>query len=147
MNKTRWSCLAVAVSLLFAFTAIAQERGGQQGGPNQTFTQRYGQQLNLTDDQKKQIDEMDAKFQKHNAEFLESYQKTMAEYREARQANDTAKLEALRPKVDSARTEMMKLRGAHEEKIAATFNDDQKAQWNKIKEEREARMKERAQHQ
>jgi hypothetical protein len=68
----------------------------------------------------------------------------MAEFREARQANDTAKLDALRPKVDSARAEMTKLRGAHEEKIAATFNDDQKAQWNKIKEEREARMKERA---
>ena len=146
MNKTRWSSLAVAVSLLFAFTAIAQQGGGQ-GGPNQTFTQRYGQQLNLTDDQKKQIDEMDAKFQKNNAEFLESYQKTMAEYREARQANDTAKLDALRPKVDSARAEMSKLRGAHEEKIAAKFTDEQKAQWTKIKEEREARMKERAQHQ
>jgi hypothetical protein len=90
---------------------------------------------------------MDAKFQKDNAAFLESYQKTMAEFREARQANDTAKLDALRPKVDSARAEMMKLRGAHEEKIAATFNDDQKAQWKKIKEDREARMKERAQHQ
>jgi Spy/CpxP family protein refolding chaperone len=147
MNKTRWSSLAVAVSLLFAFTAIAQERGSQQGGANQTFTQRYGQQLNLTDNQKKQIDEMDAAFQKHNAEFIESYQKTMAEFREARQANDTAKLDALRPKVDSARAEMTKLRGAHEEKIAATFSDEQKAQWTKIKEEREARMKERQQHQ
>jgi Spy/CpxP family protein refolding chaperone len=142
MNKTRWSSLAVAVSLLLAFTATAQ-----QGGPNQTFTQRYGQQLNLTDIQKKQIDEMDAAFQKHNAEFLESYQKTMAEFREARQANDTAKLDAIRPKVDAARAEMMKLRGAHEERIAATFSDQQKAQWSKIKEEREARMKERQQHQ
>ena len=42
---------------------------------------------------------------------------------------------------------MMKLRTAHEDKIAATFNDDQKAQWTKIKEEREARMRERTQHQ
>ncbi len=142
MNKTQWSTLAAAISLVLAFTAL-----GQQGGPNQTFTQRYGQQLNLTDDQKKQIDEMDGKFQKDNATFLESYQKTMAEFREARQANDTAKVEALRPKVDALRTDMTKLRGAHEEKIAATFNDDQKAQWKKIKEEREARMKERAQHQ
>ena len=70
----------------------------------------------------------------------------MAEFREARQANDTAKLDALRPKVDAARAAMMKLRGAHEDKIAATFTDDQKAQWAKIKEEREARRKERAQH-
>ncbi|MEA2240164.1 MAG: periplasmic protein CpxP/Spy [Thermoanaerobaculia bacterium] len=141
MNKTRWSILTAAVSLLFAFSVIGQ------GGPSQTFTQRYGQQLNLTDGQKKQIDEMDRIFQKNNSTFLESYQKTMAEYREARQANDSAKLEALKPKVDSLRPEMMKLRAAHEEKIAATFNDDQKAQWKKIKEEREARMKERMQHQ
>ncbi len=143
MNKTRWSILAAGVSLMLAFSAIAQ----QGGGPNQTFTQRYGQQLNLTDVQKKQIDEMDGKFQKDNATFIESYQKTMAEFREARQANDTAKLDAIRPKVDAARTEMTKLRGAHEEKIAATFSDEQKAQWTKIKEEREARMKERQQHQ
>ena len=115
-----------------------------QGRPAQSFTERYGQQLKLTDAQKKQIDELEKKFDQDNAEFLESYHKTMNEYREARQANDTAKSEALRPKVESQRTEMTKLRTAQEEKIAATFNDEQKATWNKIKEEREARMKERA---
>ncbi|MEA2166566.1 MAG: periplasmic protein CpxP/Spy [Thermoanaerobaculia bacterium] len=142
MNKIRCSTLAVAISLAFAFAALGQERGTPQ-----TFTQRYGQQLNLTDDQKKQIDELDAAFQKNNATFLESYQKTMTEFREARQANDTARLDALRPKVDSLRAEMTKLRGVHEDKIAATFTDDQKTKWTKIKEEREARMKERGQRQ
>ena len=67
MNNTRWSSLAAVLSLVIAFTAV-----GQQGGQNQTFTQRYGQQLNLTDDQKKQIDEMDGKFQKDNATFIDS---------------------------------------------------------------------------
>lgn len=147
MSKNRFWVLAVAITLVSTLAAFGQEHGNQQGTPNQTFTQRYGQQLNLTDTQKKLIDEMDAKFQKANATFLDSYQKTMAEFREARQANDSAKIEALRPKVDSQRTEMMKLRGAHEDKIAATFTDDQKAQWTKIKEEREARMKERGQRQ
>jgi Spy/CpxP family protein refolding chaperone len=147
MRKNRWLVLAVAVTLVFTFAALGQERGNQQGAPNQTFTQRYGQQLNLTDAQKKQIDELDAAFQKNNADFLASYQKTMTEFREARQANDSAKIEALRPKVDSQRAEMVKLRGPHEDKIAATFNDDQKTQWKKIKEEREARMKERGQRQ
>ena len=143
MIKTRLSMFAV-VSLIVATAAIAQERGSQR---NQTFTERYGQQLNLTDTQKKQIDDLDKKFQEDNATFLESYQKTMSEYREARQANDTARIQTLQPKVDSLRTDMMKLRTAHEDKIAATFTDDQKTQWKKIKEEREARMKERAQRQ
>ena len=71
----------------------------------------------------------------------------MAEYREARQANDTAKVDALRPKMESQRAEMTKLRGVQEEKIATTFNDEQKATWAKIKEERAARMKERGQRQ
>jgi Spy/CpxP family protein refolding chaperone len=143
MMKTRLSILAV-VSLVFATAAIAQERGGPR---NQTFTERYGQQLGLTDTQKTTIDDLDKKFQEKNATFLESYAKTMAEYREARQANDTAKVDALKPKVDSLRTDMTKLRTAHEDRIAATFTDAQKAQWSKIKEEREARMKERAQRQ
>jgi Spy/CpxP family protein refolding chaperone len=133
--------LAVVVGLVFTFVAMAQDRR------NQTFTERYGQQLNLTDAQKKQIDELDQRFQKDNAAFLETYQKTMTEYREARQANDTAKLDSMKPKVDAQRAEMTKLREGLEEKIAATFTDDQKAQWKKIKEEREARMKERGQRQ
>jgi Spy/CpxP family protein refolding chaperone len=141
MSKNRWSILAVAISLGFALAAVGQDRGNQQGARNQTFTERYGQQLNLTDTQKKQIDDLDAKFQKDNSAFLDTYQKTMSEYREARQANDSVKIEALRPKVDSQRSEMMKLRGAQEEKIAATFTDDQKTQWKKIKDERDARMK------
>ena len=143
MMKTRLSILAL-VSLMLATAAIAQERGSQR---NQTFTERYGQQLGLTDTQKTTIDDLDKKFQEKNATFLESYQKTMAEFREARQANDTAKVDALKPKVDSMRTEMMKIRSAHEGRIAATFTDAQKAQWSKIKEEREARMKERAKSQ
>ncbi len=137
MKKNRLLCLAVAACFVFTFAAMGQ------GRQNQTFTERYGQQLNLTDVQKKQIDELDAKFQKEHAEFLESFQKTMTEYREARQANDTAKVQALQPKVDEKRAEMTKIRTHHEEKIAETFTDDQKAQWKKIQEEREARMKQR----
>ena len=138
MKKT----LAVVIGLLVAAAAMAQQGGGGDRR-NMTFTERYGAQLNLTDAQKKTIDELDAKFQKDNAAFLETYGKTMAEFREARQANDQAKLDALKPKMDEQRAQMTKIRTAHEENIAKTFNADQKAAWEKIKEEREARMKER----
>ena len=138
MKKT----FAVVIGLLVAVAAMAQE-----GRRNQTFTERYGAQLNLTDAQKKTIDELDQKFQKDNAAFMETYQKTMADYRGARDANDQAKLDALKPKVDEQRAQMTKLRTAHEENIAKSFTADQKAAWTKIKEEREARMKECAQQQ
>ena len=139
MMKARLSIFAAAC-LVLATAAVAQERGGQR---NMSFTERYGTQLGLTDTQKKTIDEYDKKFQEKNATFIESYQKTMMDYRTARQANDSAKIQELQPKVDSMRTEMTKLRTEHEDQIATTFTDAQKAQWSKIKEEREARMKER----
>ena len=133
--------VAVAVTLVFATVAFAQE--GQRR--NMTFVERYGEQLKLTDEQKKAIGEMDVKFQKDNEEFFEETQKTMAEYRAARDANDQAKLDALKPKMDEQRAKMTKLRTEHEEHITKIFTDEQKAAWAKIKEEREARMKERAQ--
>jgi Spy/CpxP family protein refolding chaperone len=138
MKKT----LAVVIGLLVAVVAMAQDQRR-----NMTFTERYGAQLNLTDAQKKSIDEMDAKFQKDNAAFIETYQKTMTEFRDARQANDQAKVDALKPKMDEQRATMTKLRTAHEDSIAKSFTDEQKTAWTKIKEEREARMKERAQQQ
>ena len=139
MTRNRLLFVAASICLIFTFSALAQN----QGRANQTFTERYGAQLNLTDAQKKTIDELDAKFQKEHHEFLESFQKTMTEYRDARQANDQAKIDAIKPKFDTQRAEMTKIRTAHEEKIATTFNDEQKAQWKKIQEEREARMKQR----
>ena len=134
--------LAVSISLLFAMAAIAQEQRKPQ-----TFTERYGEQLGLTGEQKKAIDGMEKKFDEEHEKFLAEYHQTMMDYRDARKANDQAKVDALKPRVDAQRTEMMKLRGAQEEKIEATFTDDQKAKWSKIKEERAAQMKEREQHQ
>ena len=132
--------VAVVVALVFATVAFAQEQRR-----NMSFVERYGEQLKLTDEQKKTIGDLDAKFQKDNAAFMEEMGKTMAEYRAARDANDQAKLDALKPKMDEQRATMSKLRTAHEDNIAKNFTDDQKAAWTKIKEEREARMKERAQ--
>jgi hypothetical protein len=134
--------LAVSISLLFAIAALAQEQRKPQ-----TFTERYGEPLGLTDTQKKVIDDLEKKFDDDHAKFLADYRQTMSDYRDARQANDQARIDALKPKVDAQRAEMTKLRGTQEEKIEATFTDDQKAKWSKIKEERAARMKERESHQ
>ena len=148
MISNRRLILAMALTLATAMTALAQGRGDrQQGGPqNQTFTERYGQQLGLTDAQKTQIDDLEKKFQADNATFIATFQKTMSDYRAARQANDSAKIEELRPVVESQRAQMTKLRGAFEDTVAGTFTDSQKELWTKIKAEREARMKERASH-
>jgi Spy/CpxP family protein refolding chaperone len=133
--------VAVMVTLVFAVVAFAQE--GQRR--NMSFVERYGEQLKLTDAQKKTIGDLDAKYQKDNAAFFEEWQKTMADFRAARDANDQAKLDALKPKMDEQRATMTKLRTAHEENIAKSFTAEQNDAWTKIKAEREARMKDRGQ--
>ena len=134
--------LAVSACLLFAFAALAQEQRKPQ-----TFTERYGTDLGLTEKQKSVIDDLEKKFDEDNAKFLADYRATMTDYRAARQANDQAKMDALKPTMDAQRAQMSKLRSTQEDKIAATFTDDQKAKWSKIKEERDARMKQREQTQ
>jgi len=133
--------VAVMATLVFATVAFAQD--GQRR--NMSFVERYGEQLELTDAQKKTIGDLDAKYQKDNAAFFEEWQKTMADFRAARDANDQAKLDALKPKMDEQRTTMTKLRTAHEDEIAKSFTAEQKEAWTKIKAEREARMKDRGQ--
>jgi protein CpxP len=133
--------IAVAVLLLFSVAVFAQERRMQ------SFTERYGQDLGLTDTQKKTIDDLENKWNEDHAKFLTEYRNTMAEFRAAREANDTVKMDALKPKMDAQRAEMSKLRSEQEEKFASTFTDEQKAKWSKIKEERAARMKAREQQQ
>jgi Spy/CpxP family protein refolding chaperone len=134
--------LAVLLGCILAMPILAQ--GDRRP---MSFTERYGSQLTLTDTQKKTIDDMENTWNEDHAKFITDYRQTMADYRAAREANDTAKVEALKPKFDAQRGEMMKLRGEQEDKIAGTFTDSQKATWSKIKEERAARMKEREQHQ
>jgi Spy/CpxP family protein refolding chaperone len=133
--------VAVVLGLVLAMPMLAQERRPM------SFTERYGEQLGLTDTQKNVINDLEKKFDEEHATFLADYHLTMADYRAARQANDQARIDALKPKVDAQRAEMTKLRSVQEDKIAATFTDDQKAKWSKIKEERAARMKERESHQ
>jgi Spy/CpxP family protein refolding chaperone len=130
---------AVVLGCILAMPILAQERR------QMSFTERYGQQLSLTDTQKKTIDDMEKSWNEDHAKFLADFRQTMADYRAAREANDTAKVEALKPKFDAQRAEMTKLRSEQEDKIAGTFTDSQKATWSKIKEERAARMKEREQ--
>jgi Spy/CpxP family protein refolding chaperone len=133
--------VTVVLGLVLAMPVLAQERRPM------SFTERYGEQLGLTETQKNVINDLEKKFDEDHAKFLAEFRQTMSDYRAARQANDQAKIDALKPKMDEQRAEMMKLRGVQEDKIAATFTDDQKAKWSKIKEERAARMKERESHQ
>jgi Spy/CpxP family protein refolding chaperone len=141
---------AVAVTLLGASLALAapQEAGNGNGHGNRqmmTFSERYGATLNLTDPQKAAIDVIQKETREKHAAFFTEQHATMKAYWDAKQANDTAKMEALKPAMESQRTKMKEIRAAEDVRIAKILTADQNAQYLKIKADRAARDAQRQQ--
>ncbi|HEX3107602.1 MAG TPA: Spy/CpxP family protein refolding chaperone [Thermoanaerobaculia bacterium] len=141
---------AIAVTLLGASLALAAPQeaangGGHRGRQMMTFTERFGATLNLTDAQKTKIDAIQKETREKNAAFFADASATMKAYWDAKQANDTAKLDALKPTMDKYRAQMKELRTAEEAKIAKELTTDQNAQWEKMKAERAAQQGQRQQ--
>ena len=105
--------------------------------------QRVPERLNLSDAQKTQWQELRRSFHQENRAFLESFRQTMHDFRAAREANDTAKLESLRPIVQANRAQMQQLREAHDRQLLSILNDEQKAQFQQLRAERQARRRHR----
>jgi Spy/CpxP family protein refolding chaperone len=141
---------AIAVTLLGASLALAAPQeatngGGHNGRQMMTFTERFGATLNLTDAQKTKIDAIQKETREKNAAFFTEQRTTMKAYWDAKQANDTAKMDSLKPAMDTQRAKMKEIRAAEDVKIAKVLTADQNAQWAKIKAERAAHEGQRQQ--
>jgi Spy/CpxP family protein refolding chaperone len=99
----------------------------------------YAQKLNLTDAQKAQIADLDKNFRETNKALFEASKQTREQFKAAKDANDTAKLDALRPAMESQHAQMKQLRDAQDAKIKAILTPEQRAQFDTLKAEREAR--------
>ena len=144
----KWTT-AVAVTLLGASLAFAapnhegMEGHGGKGGKRGGFSEKLAQKLNLTDAQKAQVQAIKKASWEQNSAFFEQSRATMKEFFAAKQANDTAKLDALKATVESQRAQMKQIRDAEDAKIAAVLTAEQNAQWQKLKAERAARHRDR----
>jgi len=141
---------AIAVTLLGASLALAapQERGngaGRGGRMMMSFSERFGAALNLTDTQKAKIDAIQKDTREKNATFFSEQRATMKAYWDAKQANDTAKLDALKPAMDKQRAQMKEIRAGEEALIAKELTSDQNALWEKMKADRAAQQGQRQQ--
>lgn len=94
------------------------------------------QKLNLSDAQKAQWQEIQRSFRQENKAFLEQARATMRDFRAARDANDTAKVESLKPVVQANREQLRQLREAQEQKLMAILNAEQQAQFQQLKQHR-----------
>ncbi len=149
MTKSKkWFTAAAAVLALsgtMAFAAPHEGRGGKhgRGGRGGQFGERMAAKLNLTDAQKQQIKDVNQSFFNENKAFFESTRDTRRQIREAKEAGDTARLESLKATAQSQHAQMKQLRGAKMQRIEALLTSEQRAQWQAMKAEREAKRAER----
>ena len=141
MKKKTISAVAVlALGATLAFAAMhdgKEGKGGWEGHHRGGFSEMYTK-LNLTDAQKVQIADIEKSSREANKAFSEASKQTREQFKAAKDANDTAKLDALRPTMESQRAQMKQLRDAQDVKIKAILTAEQRAQFDTLKAEREA---------
>jgi protein CpxP len=145
MKKT---IVAVAVFALGASLAVAGEnwKEGHKGHRGEAgFSQKMAEKLNLSDAQKAQIKDLETSFRAQNQAFFDSAKATREQFKAAKAANDTAKLEALRPTMESQHAQMKQLRDAQREKIRTFLTPDQRTQLDAMKAQRDAKRQQHEQ--
>ena len=134
---------AVAVLTLGASLAVAApHEGGKFGGRHGRhgmMGEKLAQKLNLTDAQKEQIRAIKTETREQNAAFFQSVRQTRQELRAAKQANDTAKLDALKATFESQRAQMKQIRDAEKQRVLSVLTPEQRTQFEQLKAERQAR--------
>ena len=136
MNK-RIAVLAAVLALTttLAFAGPGGEVRGRHGRHGKgDFVAKYGDALNLTADQKRLIADIQKNARLQMREQFQKSRETMKEARAARQAGDTAKLEALKPALEANRQAMKDLRKSEETQILSVLTAEQKAAYE-LKEE------------
>ena len=137
MNSKKWitgvAVLAVSTSLAIAAPQAAKQWGGHHH--RGLMSEKLAQKLNLSDAQKTQIRDLNKTFRQDNMAFFQSVRETREQVRAAKQANDTAKLDALKPTIESQKAQMKQLRDAQEQKVLTVLTPDQQAQYKALKAE------------
>lgn len=146
MKTTKWMTMAAVVTLS-ATLAIAAPHDGMKGGRHGRhgggFGQRMAEKLNLTDAQKQQMRDLQKSFRENNKQVFENAKALHQEFRAAKEAGDTARLESLKPQMEAQRAQMKQLHDAQQAKIATILTPEQRTQWEAMKAEREQRRGER----
>jgi Spy/CpxP family protein refolding chaperone len=137
MKKT---ITAVAVLALSASLAVAAPyEGKQRRGKRGEFGPRLEQKLNLSDAQKQQARELRELFRAENEPLRAQFRQTFTELKAAKNANDTARVDALKGTMRSLREQMRTRRTEQREQFKALLTADQRAQLDAMKAERKQR--------
>ena len=144
MKNSKWitSAAVVALSATMAFAAPGNgqegKRGHGRGGHGEAFGAGVAQKLNLTDAQKQQIRQLSQGFRASNKVFFDTHRQTMKDFRAAKQANDTARVESLKATLDAQRVQVRELRSQLKQQLLTVLTPEQRAQYDALKAERKA---------
>ena len=133
---------AVGVLALSASIAVAAPHDGKFGGKRGhrgEFGAKFAEKLNLTVAQKDQIKAIHKESREQNAAFFEQFHATIEQFRAAKQANDGAKIDALKGDFEAQRAQMKQIRDAEKQRILSILTADQRAmfqQWEAKRAER-----------
>lgn len=136
---TAAAVLALSASLAVAAPHDGKGFGGHGRKVRGEFGARFAEKLNLTDAQKSQIRDLNKSFREQNKPFFDQVRATRQDLRAARQAGDTAKLDALKGTAEAQRTQMKQLHDAQKQRILSVLTADQRQQYEAMKAERAAR--------
>jgi protein CpxP len=147
MKSNKWLTMA-AVAALSTTMAFAAPHGGKfghgkHGKRGGEFGARFAQELNLSEAQKQQIRDLQKQFRENNKALFQSSRATREQMFEARKAGDTAKLEQLKAASATQREQMKQLRAAQRDRVLAILTPEQRAKFDALKAERDARRGER----
>jgi len=141
---------AIAVLTLGASLAIAAPHDGKFGGKrgrHGMMGERLAEKLNLTDAQKEQIRAIKKETREQNAAFFQSFRQTRQDLRAAREANDTAKLDALKGTLESQHAQMKQIRDAEQQRVLSVLTPEQRTQFEQLKAQRAERHSKHGQRQ
>jgi periplasmic protein CpxP/Spy len=134
---------AIAVLTLSATLAVAGPGGGKGGfhgkRGNGEFGAKFAEKLNLSDAQKAQAKQLHEQFRTQNEPLFNAFKQTKDDLRAARQANDTARVDALEAALKTQKTQLKAARQAQHERFLSILTADQKAQLEAMKAERGTR--------
>jgi periplasmic protein CpxP/Spy len=136
---TAVAVLALSGTLAFAATEGHEGFGGHRHGRHHQFGAKMAAKLNLTDAQKTQIKDIRKASREQNAAFFEQAHATRKDFFSAKKANDTAKMESLKPTLQSQRAQMKEIRKAEMSQIKSILTPDQQAMLEQLRAERKAR--------
>jgi len=140
MKKWFSAIAVVALSGTMAFAAVDNGGGKAWGhGHRHGFmSKRLAEKLNLTDAQKDQMKALHRSFREENKAFFEQVRATRQELRAAKEAGDQAKIDSLKPTLESQRAQMKQIRQSQHEKFLSILTPDQRAQLDQLKAEHKA---------